>query len=250
MSVADIALFLIGAFFIIRGLFRGASGEIFSLLSVAGGFYCATRFYVPAARMLSERLGMNHLISTGLSMLAIFLIVNALCAVADKVIKKILGVTRLSLADKAGGAFIGLAKAYVAALLLLVAGAIISPVTGDAWIRGSQALTVTARTWPLVRPLLDAAGLLPDLAELRGEASEYIAKQAAGRLYGPQSGFGERVPASPDIASSGIGAAMSGVSLDIASLSGDLGTLPDLLPQDPALAPTKNLLDFLLKQGN
>jgi membrane protein required for colicin V production len=248
MSIADIALFLAGAFLIIRGLFRGASGEVFSLLSVVGGFYCATRFYAPAARMLSERVGLNHLISTGLSMFAIFLTVNLFCAVADKIIKKLLAVTRLSLSDKLGGAFIGFVKAYVVALLLLVSGAIISPVTGEEWIRESKALTVTARTWPFVYPLLDAAGLLPDLAELQGEASEYIVRQAAGRLYGPNTDFGARVPVSTDIASADIKGALSGVSLDAEGRSGDQGTQTVPFPQDPVPAPSKNqMLDFLLK---
>ncbi|MDR1515709.1 MAG: CvpA family protein [Synergistaceae bacterium] len=230
MNIVDMAFLLIGAFLIVRGAFRGASGEIFSLLSVVGGFYCATAFYAPAARMLSERLGLNHLIATGLSMIAIFLIVSLVCAAADKIIKKILNVSRLSLADKLGGAAVGLVKMYVLALLALVAGMIISPVTGGTWISGSKTLTATARTWPFVSPALNSLGLLPDLALLKDEARGYVIKQAAGSLYGPETNFGSLLPASSDITSR------------------DIEELQSALSRDFPISSSKNqMLNFFLK---
>jgi membrane protein required for colicin V production len=240
MNIVDIALALVGAFLIIRGAFRGASGEIFSLLSVVGGFYCATGFYAPAARMLSERLGLNHLIATGLSMAAIFLIVNLVCAAADKIIKKILDISRLTLADKLGGAAAGAVKMYVIALFALVAGMIISPVTGDAWISESKTLTAAARTWPLVSPALNSLGLLPDLADLQNEARGYIIKQAAGSLYGPGTNFGSLIPASSDITSQDIEEFEAVMSQDFSAI----------LSRDIPVNSSKNqMLDFFLNWG-
>ncbi|MDR0616143.1 MAG: CvpA family protein [Synergistaceae bacterium] len=256
MNIADIALMIIGAFLMIRGLFRGASGEIFSLLSVVGGFFCATKFYAPAARILSESLGLNRLVATGLSMLVIFLAVNMICALADKIIKKVLNMTNLSLADKIGGAFVGLLKLYFVTLFVLVAGMIISPVTGDAWARDSKVLTVTARTLPVVRPLLNALGLLPDLSELKDEARSYVIRQAAGSLFGPENDFGARMLASADISSSDIVGLISVVSADILSMDvtglnnlpfQDDPQLPDALPENSS---KKQVLDFFLGWGD
>jgi membrane protein required for colicin V production len=248
MNIADLALMIAGAFLVIRGLFKGASGEIFSLLSIIGGFFCATKFYAPAARMMSGNLGLNHLIATGLSMLVIFLVINIVCAVADKLIKKILAITNLSLADKLGGAFLGLLKIYVIALFVLVAGMIISPVTGDAWARDSKALTAAARTWPLIYPLLDGIGLLPDLAELQKEARGYIIKQAAGSLFGPGNDFGARMPAGADISSADIRGLVSAVSADGAAdrLKKSSGQPESRLPEN---APKNHMLDFFLGWG-
>jgi membrane protein required for colicin V production len=252
MSIADMTFMIVGAFLVIRGLFRGASGEIFSLLSIIGGFFCATKFYAPVARMLSDNLGLNHLIATGLSMLVIFLVINIVCAVADKIIKKILDITNLSLADKLGGAFVGLIKLYFIALFVLVAGMIISPVTGDAWARDSKVLTVAARSCSFAYPVLDGLGLLPDLAELQREAREYIIKQAAGRLFGPGSDFGARIPASADISSADIEGLLSAVSPDKAAGAVKLSENPPVSvePQIPDGLPknrSKNqMLDFLL----
>ncbi|MDR3254232.1 MAG: CvpA family protein [Synergistaceae bacterium] len=234
MNVADLVLIVIGCYFVIRGLFRGITGEVFSLLSVVGGFYCALRFYAPISAYFSDRLGVARLVTTSVCMFSIFFLVFAGCAAADKAIKKLLNGANLSWADKAGGGIAGFVKLYVISLLVLVAGMIISPVTGDAWVRDSKTLILTARTWPAVYPVLDGIGVLPDLAELQREAKEYVIRQAAGSLFGPDTDFGALLPASGDITSGDI------TSGDLDSLSSaDRAILPD------ASALTSILLPFL-----
>ncbi|MDR1943387.1 MAG: CvpA family protein, partial [Synergistaceae bacterium] len=185
MSAADIALILIGCFFVIRGIFRGLSGEILSLLSVVGGFYCSMRFYASPAAFLAEKIGAGRLVSTAVSMTAIFFLVFGVFVGIDKIVKKMLSATNLSFADKTAGGISGLVKLYVILLLVLVAGMIMSPVTGDEWLRKSKLLTGAAYTWPIVYPALDGLGVLPDLAELQNEAKRYIIQQASGSLFRP-----------------------------------------------------------------
>jgi uncharacterized membrane protein required for colicin V production len=189
VSVADIILTVIGGFFLIRGLFRGITGEVFSLAVSIGGFYCSLTFYAPFAGYLTEKLGTPHLAATAVSMAAIFLAVFLCCSLLDKIIKKILSVTQLSWMDKICGGVSGLLKLYVITLFVLVAGMIVSPLTGDAWIMKSKILIAASRTWPVVYPLLDSLGVLPDLAELQKEAKEYIERQAAGSIFNPDNNF-------------------------------------------------------------
>ena len=188
MNVTDVFILLLGSYFIIRGIFRGFSGEVFSLISIFGGFYCALSFYPPIADLLTKYLGINTLASSAFSMLLIFMLIFAVFTWIDKGIKKFLKGTRMSWIDKFFGALAGLVKIYVVALLLLLMGMILMPMAGDTWVRDSKTLIATAKTWPIVYPLLDEAGLIPDLAAIQQEAKDYIMRQAERRLFGPAEG--------------------------------------------------------------
>jgi uncharacterized membrane protein required for colicin V production len=174
MSIADIAILALGSYFVIRGLFRGLSGEIFSLISVVGGFYCSLTFYAPLANMLAEKLGISRLAGSAFSMLAIFLTICAVCGVAQKGLKTVLRGTNLTWLDKTLGACAGFVKIYLISLVLLTAGAVFSPVAGDDWMRNSKMLTAAAETWPYINPLLGRVGILPYVNDLQSEADKYI----------------------------------------------------------------------------
>lgn len=192
MNATDIALLCLGSYFVIRGLFKGFSGELISLVSVIGGFCCALLFCTPISDLLSEKLDVTPLITTPVTMVGIFCVIFALCAYIDKLVKRLIKGTHLTGVDKAFGALAGFLKIYVIALLLLVAGTIVSPLTGDAWIRESRALVAVDGTWPILYPALDHLGVLPDLATLQQEARIYVTRQAANRLFGPEDAGDER----------------------------------------------------------
>lgn len=194
MNVVDIALLALGSYFVIRGLFRGLSGECFSLISIVGGFYCSLTFYVPLAGFLTAHLGVTHLASSAFSMLAIFLTIYAVCALLQHGLRTLLRGTSLTWLDKTLGACAGFVKIYLIALVLLVVGMVLSPVAGDAWVRDSKALIAAAKTWPYVYPMLDRIGVLPDLSELQREAKGYILKQAAQSLFDPHNPPGGDIP--------------------------------------------------------
>ncbi|MDR3322116.1 MAG: CvpA family protein [Synergistaceae bacterium] len=261
MSAADLLLLIVGCYFIVRGLFRGITGELFSLLSVAGGSFCALRFYGPMSTYLSDRLGVARLITTSVCMLAIFFIVFVVCSLADKAIKKLISGINLTWADKTGGGFAGLIKLYMISVLVLVAGMIVSPMTGDTWVRESKVLTVTAWTWPIVYPALDSLGVLPDLAELQREAKEYIVRQAAGSLFGPNTDFGALLPRSGDVTSGDMDPAVSAdaarstdaaLSIDVSALTDPAqlaSTVQALSNSLPAELQRNKMLDFFLGWG-
>jgi hypothetical protein len=190
-------------------------------------------------------------------MLTIFFIVFAVCSLADKAIKKLLSGINLTWVDKAGGGLAGFVKLYVISLLVLVTGMIVSPVTGDAWVRESKVLIVTARTWPVVYPALDSLGVLPDLAELQREAKEYIIRQAAGSLFGPDTDFGALLPRSGDVTSGDLDPALSAdvarsadaglrALSDPTQISSVIQTITGTLPAE---LPRNKMLDFFLGWG-
>jgi membrane protein required for colicin V production len=186
MNVTDVCLLLLGGFFIVRGIIRGFSGELISLISVVGGVYCALKFYPPLSAVLMKKFGLSLFSSGAAAMLGLFLLVFFSCAMLDKGLKRILTGTSLSGTDKMFGAIAGFIKIYMISLSLLIGGMILSPVTGDAWVSESSMLIATAKTWPVVSPILEGAGLLPDLSDLQREARRYIMRQASRRLFGTE----------------------------------------------------------------
>jgi len=184
MSPVDIVLIAIGAFFVVRGLMKGFSGEFFSLVGTIGGFACSIRYYGPFASVFIEKFKVSVTAATILSMLAIFFAIFFGCSLLDTVIKKIISKTNLTLTDKFFGGVVGLVKMYFLALTILIAGAITTPMTGDAWMKNSRVLSVTSVTWPFVGPMLESAGLMPDVAAMQEKAREYITRQAGSVLMG------------------------------------------------------------------
>ena len=184
MTAVDIVLLMAGAFFVVRGLMKGLSGEFFSLVGTLGGFACSIRFYDPFAGILIEKFGASIIIATILSMLVIFFVIFFGCSLLDTVIKKIISKTNLTFTDKFFGGAVGFIKMYFLTLIVLIAGAIVTPMTGDAWMKNSRVLSVTSITWPFVSPLLERTGLMPDVTAIQEQAREYIIRQAGSVLTG------------------------------------------------------------------
>ncbi|MDR1650935.1 MAG: CvpA family protein, partial [Synergistaceae bacterium] len=123
MSVTDIILLAIGMFFVVRGLFRGLTGEIFSLLGTAGAFFCAMKFNGTISGILQERLGLSPAIATIITMLGIFFVVFFGCSFLEWTFKKVIEKTKLTATDKFLGAGVGAVKFYVVALFALLMSA-------------------------------------------------------------------------------------------------------------------------------
>ena len=211
MSFVDIALFAAGIFFVARGMMKGLSGEVISLLGTVGGFFCSIKFYGPFAAILMTNFGMSVAVATILSMLAIFFVIFFGCAMIETLVKKVIKKTNLTVTDKMLGALVGLLKTYVIALMVLVSGFIIQPLVGDAWIHKSRALSAVSITWPVASDLLAGAGLLPEIDMIQEQAREYIIRQAGRAIQ--------------DVSGDAMIQALSGdVMLQV--LSGDVMTLP------------------------
>ncbi|MDR3331330.1 MAG: CvpA family protein [Synergistaceae bacterium] len=191
MNLTDIVLLLLGGYFIIRGVIKGFSGEAISLISVMLGSLCALKFYTPISGTLINELGLSKFVASSISMLAIFFAIFAAFAILDRGLKKALDGSSLSGVNKIFGALAGFIKIYLIAMTLLVSGMLLSPIIGDAWVRDSNVLIATAKTWPIVYPILDGAGLLPNLEDVQRDAGEYFMKQASHSLFDGGTDYGD-----------------------------------------------------------
>lgn len=183
MSVIDVVLIGIGCWFVIKGLLVGFTGEVMSLISVIGGFYCSARFSVHFSEIFSSAFGISPFAARAAAMVAIFLGIFIVCMIIKRILRRILKEIRLTALDKIFGALAGFIKIYVISLAVLLASMIIAPISDDAWVRDSKVLVATAKTWPHVSPVLDSLGLLPDLAEIQERARDHIANTASRALF-------------------------------------------------------------------
>ena len=207
MTAVDIILLAAGVFFLVRGIIKGLSGEVFSLVGTVGGFVCSIRFYDPFAEILIERFEASLLAATIISMLGIFFAIFFGCSLLDIVVKKIILKTNLTVTDKVLGGVVGFIKLYFLTLIVLIAGAITAPMTGDSWMKNSRVLSATSVTLPFVSPLLEQSGLMPDLAALQEQARDYIYRHAESVMIDAGSSLlqgtnPEETPASRDEADS------------------------------------------------
>jgi membrane protein required for colicin V production len=191
MSPADIVLLVAGLFFVIRGMIRGFSGEVISLIGAIGGFACAMKFYRPFAKVLSDNFGASRAASAIIAMLAIFFLIFIACALLEMAVKHAISKTNLTFTDKIFGGVVGLLKIYVLTLLVLIGGRLLAPVAGDAWMKESRALAAASFTWPAVSPVLKTLGVLPDIEAMQREARDYISKQGAPGALGSIAASGD-----------------------------------------------------------
>ena len=182
MSTVDIVLLALGGYFIVRGLMRGLTGELFSLLGVIGSFYCSMTYCTPLSHYISTQWNINPLITTTIAIVVIFLAVFLFCTLMGKQVKKILKETHLSRFDTVLGGVTGFLKTFMIILAILVIAIVVSPLTGNGWVRNSKVLMATAQALPLIYPPLEERGLVPNIEELRMETVEFLLNRSLSML--------------------------------------------------------------------
>lgn len=194
MQIIDIALLLLGAYFVIRGLIKGFSSELISLVAIIGGFYCAMRFYGNLSTVISEMTGLSDMASSAIAMGGIFLAVNLIAMALRMALKKVIEDNVLGWLDKLLGMLAGFVKIYLVTLAVLMFGMIASPLAGERWISESRVLVTAAKTWPYAMPVLDAIGFLPDLEKLQSDARDFMLRTAQRPIFAGESDEGASDP--------------------------------------------------------
>ncbi len=118
LNVIDLIIIIILLFFLIKSIIRGAVREIFSLLALfLAGFY-SCQYYIEASPylnvILKEKWAQN-IVAFIVLFLGIYLLVN----LAGWLIYKLLKSIQLCFLDRAAGAVVGTAKAYVLSCFLI-----------------------------------------------------------------------------------------------------------------------------------
>jgi membrane protein required for colicin V production len=162
-SVFDIIIALIVATFALRGLFRGLSGEFFSLLGTVGGVVVAWKYSgVPAAWLSSMFPEANQsMVSVGF-MVAIYIVVVVFAAAVCKMVKAFLKFASLTFADRFFGVVAGILKGAVLILFLYVGITTYSPFFPTEWMSSSYVMRGADAAWPGIQTFLGKHGLFPE----------------------------------------------------------------------------------------
>lgn len=139
MGLIDIAILVILAGFLVKGLLRGLLREVCSLLGLILGVVFAFSFHVPLAQMLQDSFGIPSQIAVWGAFLAVFLLVvmifSVLGFVLHRFVKMVLlgGVNRL-----AGALFGGIQGVLLLALMILAMGSQPAPAAAKKMIVDSH----------------------------------------------------------------------------------------------------------------
>ena len=166
--IFDIAAALVVAFFAVRGLLRGFSGEVLGLVGFFASVFCAWTFARPAADLLLKYFSSvkdPSLVALGCGVL-IFIAVSLLFALLDGMLSLIVKAANLSALDHLLGVVMGSVKA-LCFVLVIYAVFVTLPVLPKDWMAGSYAMKGASAVWPPVQSFLESHGLL-DLKALSG----------------------------------------------------------------------------------
>ena len=163
--IFDIAAAVVLAFFAVRGLLRGFSGEVLGLVGFLASVFCAWTFARPAAGFLLKYFpSLDPTLAALACGVLIFIAVSLIFAFLDEMLSLLVKAANLSVFDHVLGIVIGALKALCVFLLIY---AVMTTLSGlpTAWMEDSYVMKGAAMVWPHVRAFLEAHGLL-DLSAL------------------------------------------------------------------------------------
>jgi membrane protein required for colicin V production len=117
-NVLDWIIIIILLFFLIKSIIRGAAREIFPLLALFLAGFCSCKYSIKISPFLESFLSQKwaqNIVAIAILFLSVYLLVN----LAGWLIYKLIKTIRLGFLDRAVGALIGTAKAYVLACFLI-----------------------------------------------------------------------------------------------------------------------------------
>lgn len=157
-QTVDLLFLLLCAVFVLRGAFRGLSGEVLSLAGFAGGVFLAWHYGPPLATKIEEAWVVSPGIAQAVAMIGIFVTVNLFSAVAERGLKAVLKFANLSLLDRLGGMFAGGIKVGVLLLGTYLAMTLLSPGGQPRWTTESRALSLAAVAWEYLAEAMEKQG--------------------------------------------------------------------------------------------
>ena len=118
----DLCMLLIVVFFAVKGIFRGFSGEIFSLAGVIGGVYFGFKYADPVDAALRNFFGsLNASVSRMIAIALVFFAVCIVCALIGKLFRALLSMVSLLALDRLCGFLVGGVKGAAIVILVVVA---------------------------------------------------------------------------------------------------------------------------------
>ena len=159
--IFDIAAALVLAFFLVRGLIRGFSGEILGLIGFFVSMFCAWRFARPAADLVLKYFPNLDVTLTSLACaVVIFILVSLAFALLDGLLSLVIQAANLSMLDHLLGVVVGGIKTF---FLLLVIYGVLKTFPGilpTDWMAQSYAMRGAAAAWQPVIGFLEGHGII------------------------------------------------------------------------------------------
>ena len=144
-----------GAFWVLKGLFRGFAGEVLSRRGWLLGGYGGLRFG-PVVAVWGERsLGVAPAAASALGFAAILVGCLLLAGLLSRLLRSALGAVRLSLLDRLLGGALGGAKVLLLLFGIYFAGTLAAPWLPGDWADRSLALSFARDHWEEVQGLAD-----------------------------------------------------------------------------------------------
>ncbi|NLM70460.1 MAG: CvpA family protein [Synergistaceae bacterium] len=162
-SVFDIVVLLVVITLVIRGVARGLSGEVFSLLGTVGGIILAWKYSDALADILAgywPQAG-GAILSVS-SMAAIYITSVVSAALMCKAVRAFLKFTSLAFVDRVLGALAGLLKGVALVLFLYVALSTYSPILPSEWMEKSVVMMSAHAAWPAIQNRLREWNVFPE----------------------------------------------------------------------------------------
>jgi membrane protein required for colicin V production len=187
-SIFDIVILFIVLTLAIRGVFRGFSGEFFSLLGTVGGIIAAWKFSDLLAEKLAELWpeGSGALLSVA-SMALIYIGAVVGAALLCKMVRAFLKFTSLTFLDRILGLGAGFLKGAALILFLYVGITTYSPLIPSEWMASSVVMRGAHAAWPVIQARMREWDIFPE--------DFTLPKLNLPSLFSPEEGKTSAVPA-------------------------------------------------------
>lgn len=159
-AIIDITALFLLLIFVIKGILRGFVIEVLTLFGHIGGFVLAWRYAPAVGEELSRFFAWGEEVRFVVSLVAIFVAINLLVALAARFIKGFLRLARLSGLDYILGAVVGAGKTFLICLIFYAVAASLVPVVPPSWLYESRTMALTAKAWPHVSAWLVENGIV------------------------------------------------------------------------------------------
>jgi len=148
------------AFFVVRGVMRGLTGEIISLLGLIASVLCGWTFAKPmSAAVLNYFPTWNPTVTELACAVVAFMCVSLAFAVVNTIMKAVVKAANLKFLDHVMGAISGAARAFIVVLFIYGVVSLFPPIPSE-WMEDSVAMKGASVVWPTVFKVLTDNGWL------------------------------------------------------------------------------------------
>lgn len=182
MNILDWILICVGAFWVLRGLMRGAVSQIFGVAGILIGFLTACYQYQMVSAFITRQFhAVSGPVARPLSFVLLFLLTWFAIAVVGFWIVRIIRSAGLGFLDRLWGGMIGLGKALLFAIVTISVLTLFS-------VNGNPQLVAQSRLAPSIQEAsqilfkLAPAGMQQELSRKQRDVKKFVSKRTSNLL--------------------------------------------------------------------